>query len=104
MAASSVFQRSSWKLDQLTPTMGCANWATAPHLKLDSLLESAAARREFRARLADHGIGISALNCSGNPLHPGEAGRRHDEVTRKTIRLAGLLEVDRVVMMSGCPG
>jgi sugar phosphate isomerase/epimerase len=83
---------------------GCGNWSSAPHLKLDRLLESAAARREFRARLAHHGIAISALNCSGNPVHPGEVGRRHDAVTRKTIRLARLLEVDRVVMMSGCPG
>jgi len=83
---------------------GCGNWSSAPHIKLDHMLDSAPARREFRARLADHGIEISALNCSGNPLHPGEAGRRHDEVTRKTIRLAGLMDVDRVVMMSGCPG
>ena len=83
---------------------GCGNWSAAPHLTLDPLLESAPARRDFKARLADHGIEISALNCSGNPLHPGEAGRRHAEVTRKTIRLAGLLDVDRVVMMSGCPG
>lgn len=82
----------------------CGNWSSAPHIKLDAMLDSATMRRDFRARLADHGIAISALNCSGNPLHPGEAGRRHDEVTRKTIRLAGLLDVDRVVMMSGCPG
>jgi sugar phosphate isomerase/epimerase len=83
---------------------GCGNWSSAPHIKLDAMLESAIARREFTARLADHGLAISALNCSGNPLHPGEAGRKHDEVTRKTIKLAGLLGVDRVVMMSGCPG
>ena len=83
---------------------GCGNWSSAPHLKLDGMLESDAARREFRARLAEHAIEISALNCSGNPVHPGETGRRHDAVTRKTIRLAGLLGVDRVVMMSGCPG
>ena len=83
---------------------GCGNWSSAPHIKLDVLLESATARREFAATLADHGIEISALNCSGNPVHPGESGRRHDEVTRKTIKLAGLLGVDRVVMMSGCPG
>jgi sugar phosphate isomerase/epimerase len=83
---------------------GCGNWSSAPHLELDRLLESAVARSDFRARLADHAIGISALNCSGNPVHPGEAGRRHDTVTRKTIQLARLLEVDRVVMMSGCPG
>ncbi len=80
------------------------NWSSAPHLKLDAMIESAAARREFQAKLADHGIALSALNCSGNPVHPGEHGRRHDDVTRKTIKLASLMGVERVVMMSGCPG
>jgi len=80
------------------------NWSRAPHLKLDPLLESESARREFLAKLRDHGIALSALNCSGNPLHPGEHGQRHREVTQKTIRLASLLGVERVVMMSGCPG
>ncbi len=83
---------------------GCGNWSRAPHLELDRMLESASARREFMARLEAHGIAVSSLNCSGNPLHPGEAGKRHDVVTRKTVKLASLLGVDRVVMMSGCPG
>lgn len=80
------------------------NWSRAPHLKLDAMLESEAARREFLARLKDHGIALSALNCSGNPVHPGDHGKRHREVTEKTIKLASLLGVERVVMMSGCPG
>ncbi len=80
------------------------NWSRAPHLKLDRMLESEPARREFLARLKDHGIALSALNCSGNPVHPGEHGKRHREVTQKTIKLASLLGVERVVMMSGCPG
>jgi sugar phosphate isomerase/epimerase len=80
------------------------NWSRAPHLKLDRMLESEPARREFLARLEHHGIALSALNCSGNPVHPGEHGRRHREVTEKTIKLASLLGVERVVMMSGCPG
>jgi sugar phosphate isomerase/epimerase len=80
------------------------NWSSAPHMALDRLLDSAPARTEFIARLRDCGIAISALNCSGNPLHPGEIGERHRAVTRKTIALAGLLGVERVVMMSGCPG
>src|SRR5438876_2641490 len=80
------------------------NWSSAPHLALDALLDSAAARREFAASLADHGITLSALNCSGNPVHPGEHGSRHHQITRKTIALAGLMGVERVVMMSGCPG
>ena len=83
---------------------GCGNWSAAPHLKLDELLADAGKRRTLLGELRARGVSISALNCSGNPLHPGEPGQRHREVTSKTIRLAGLLEVDRVVMMSGCPG
>ncbi len=82
----------------------CGNWSPAPHIDLDRMVESEPARREFLAALAGHGLGISALNCSGNPLHPGASGRRHDAVTRQTIRLASLMGVERVVMMSGCPG
>ena len=80
------------------------NWSAAPHLALDQLLDSAALRRDFAAKLRERGLSISALNCSGNPLHPGAIGERHREITRKTIALAGLLDVERVVMMSGCPG
>jgi sugar phosphate isomerase/epimerase len=82
----------------------CGNWSGAPHLKLDAMLDSAALRDEFMARLRGHGLALSALNCSGNPLHPGELGKKHQAVTSKTIRLAGMLGVERVVMMSGCPG
>ena len=80
------------------------NWSQAPHLKLDAMLESETARKDFIHRVHDYGLDISALNCSGNPLHPGEHGRRHDAVTRKTIKLASLMGIERVVMMSGCPG
>jgi sugar phosphate isomerase/epimerase len=83
---------------------GCGNWSSAPHLDLDRLLESAEARRDFMAKLRAHGLSISALNCSGNPLYPGAEGARQHEVTMKTFRLAKLLEVDRIVMMSGLPG
>lgn len=83
---------------------GCGNWSQAPHLKLEVLLGSASARASFLGELVAHGLSISALNCSGNPLHPGELGQAHREVTSQTIALAGMLGVTRVVMMSGCPG
>src|SRR5881398_549718 len=60
------------ELDMLE--FGCGNWSSAPHLNLDRMLDSDAERRNFKARLDAHGIAISALNCSGNPLHPGEPG------------------------------
>lgn len=79
------------------------NWGKAPHLDLQLLLASEQSRRLFLAKLSERGIVISALNCSGNQLAPGEAGAVHHEVVRKTIELAGLLEVERVVLMSGLP-
>lgn len=83
---------------------GCGNWSSAPHLELDAMLADGAVRARFLAGLADHGLAISALNCSGNSLHPGTSGAQHHDITLKTIRLAGLLGVERVVLMSGCPG
>jgi sugar phosphate isomerase/epimerase len=82
----------------------CGNWSSAPHVKLDTMLDSAPARDEFMAKLRHHGISLSALNCSGNQLHPGESGKQHQAVISNTIRLAGMLGVERVVLMSGCPG
>ena len=95
---------ASAELGLETLEFACGNWSSAPHIDLARMLESEEARREFTAKVKDHGLSIAALNCSGNPLHPGEEGREHDRVTRETIRLAGLLGVERVVMMSGCPG
>jgi sugar phosphate isomerase/epimerase len=101
-------------LEELLPTaaglgitiveFGCGNWSPEPHLRLDTLLASAAERADFLATLDALGLSISALNCSGNPLLPGAAGEAHRVVTSKAIQLAGLLGVRRVVMMSGCPG
>jgi sugar phosphate isomerase/epimerase len=80
------------------------NWSSAPHIDVDSLLADAEARDAFLGKIRARGLSISALNCNGNSLHPGPSGGEHDAVVRKTIELAPLLDVDRIVMMSGCPG
>jgi sugar phosphate isomerase/epimerase len=80
------------------------NWSSAPHIDVDRLLASAGARDRLMGALKERGLTISALNCSGNQLHPGRSGREHDKVVRKTVELAPLLGVGRVVLMSGCPG
>ncbi|MCB9079802.1 MAG: sugar phosphate isomerase/epimerase [Anaerolineaceae bacterium] len=101
------------KLDEFLPAaaeagvemleFACGNWSTAPHLNLNEMVESERARREFIAKVRDHGLAISALNCSGNQLAPGEAGKAHESVVRKTFQLANLMGINRVVMMSGLP-
>jgi sugar phosphate isomerase/epimerase len=79
-------------------------WSTAPHVDVRRLLDSAEEREALLAQLEERGLTLTALNCSGNPLHPGSSGPEHDAVARQTLKLAGLLDVDRVVMMSGLPG
>ncbi len=85
---------------------GTGNWFAAPFIELDRLIESAPARREFLAKIADHGLDIKIARSTarhGNPLAPGEPGQRHDAVVRKTFQLASLLGLDRVVATSGLP-
>ena len=96
--------RASAELGLETLEFACGNWSSAPHIDLAAMLESAATRAEFVAKVRDHGLTIAALNCSGNPLHPGPQGMKHRQVTEDTIRLASLMGIERVVMMSGLPG
>ncbi|UOF90960.1 sugar phosphate isomerase/epimerase [Fodinisporobacter ferrooxydans] len=88
-------------IDTIEMTTG--GWSSAPHLNLDELLESNQKRNEFLNSLEKRNIKLCALNCSGNPLDPGKLGKEHREVTDKTMELANLLGVKKVVMMSGLP-
>ena len=78
------------------------NWSTAPHLDLGRLLADEGARANFASAVTTRGLRISALNASGNPLHPA-TGAEQDRVLCDTIRLARLLDVNTVVCMSGLP-
>jgi sugar phosphate isomerase/epimerase len=80
-------------------------WSGAPHVSIDEMLGSAEARDRLLGMARDRGLDISALNCSGNPLHPREEiGSNDSTLARKTVDLAKLVGVSRVVMMSGLPG
>ncbi len=86
-----------------TIEMTTGGWSPAPHLNLYELLESDEKRNQFLKNLEKRNIKLCALNCSGNPLDPGELGREHREITNKTMELAELLGVKKVIMMSGLP-
>lgn len=101
--AESLRRYEAWGITAVE--LGTGNFSPAPHLDLQELLHDAAARRRLLAEVARRGMVISALNCSGNPVHPQAEVAAHDAgVIRDTIRLAADLGVDRVVTMSGCPG
>jgi sugar phosphate isomerase/epimerase len=85
--------------------LGVGGYSPAPHLDRQTLLSDARARRELEAELADAGLSLVALNASGNPLHPDpEIAGAHREALADAVTLAGLLGIERVVAMSGCPG
>jgi sugar phosphate isomerase/epimerase len=77
--------------------------SSAPHLRLDELLEDERRRSTFLDAFARRNLRIAALNCSAWPLHP-VIGEAHREIVRKTIRLAGLIGVDKIVTMTGTTG
>ena len=79
-----------------------ANWTSAPHLALKALLDSATERRDFLAVVKKRGLEIIALNANGNQLHPTE-GEKQSAALYDTIRLAGAIGIETVVLMSGLP-
>jgi sugar phosphate isomerase/epimerase len=83
--------------------MTTGGWSPAPHIKIDKLLENDLARERFQLALKKRDIELCVLNCSGNPLDPGKLDEEHRAVTEKTMKLAKLLGVKKVVMMSGLP-
>jgi sugar phosphate isomerase/epimerase len=87
-----------------TVELGTGNYPGGPHCPLD-LLANKTALKQFKQKLDDNGITVSALSCHGEPLHPDPAvAKAHQEVNRKTILLAEKLSVPVVVDFSGCPG
>lgn len=101
--ADSLDRYEQWGISAIE--LGAGNFSPAPHLRLQEMLDDAGARRRLLANLQSRNMIISALNCSGNPVHPQQVVAQHDaQVIRDTIRLAAALGVDRVVTMSGCPG
>lgn len=82
-----------------TLEFGTGNWSGAPHLNLDLLLSDKAEREKWSAAIQKRNLKICALNCSGNPL----AYEKDMLVTENTFRLAELLGVKKIVMMSGLP-
>lgn len=75
------------------------------HLDIDKLVASADERKEYLSKLADKGLSISALSCHNNPISPlKDVAKEADELLRKTIKLASLMNVPVVNGFSGISG
>jgi len=84
------------------PTGG---FAPKNHCDPASLLTNENRIRKFQQKVEQKGLFISALGCSGNPLHPDKHfARQHIQDFRDTVLLAGKMGIERVIVFAGCPG
>ena len=85
--------------------IGTGNYPGAPHINVGELLRSGKKIKEYKKKLADKGLEISALSCHGNPLHPNKAiAGAHHNVHQDTVKLAEKMGIKTVNNFSGCPG
>lgn len=88
-----------------TVEVGTGNYPGDPHCKPSQLVGNKKKQREFLDKFEKRGIGISALSCHANPIHPDKkVAKKHAEVQRLTIELAAELGIGRFNTFSGCPG
>lgn len=75
------------------------------HCDVDALLASGAKRQEYLNKLQEKGLEISAFSAHHNPISPKAAeAKEANELLRKTIKLASLMNVPVVNGFSGVSG
>jgi sugar phosphate isomerase/epimerase len=84
--------------------IGAGGYPGTHHCPVDELLDSAQKRKAYQAALASRGMILSALSCQYEPLGPDPSvAADADAIFRKAVRLASLLEVPVVNVLSGLP-
>ena len=84
--------------------IGTGGYPGSHHCPVDELLESESRREEYLEAITSRGLIISAFSCHNNPVHPDrQTAQEADEVLRKTVRLASLMDVPVINCFSGLP-
>ena len=85
--------------------LGAGNFAGTKDCDPEELLKDDDALKSFLNEIEKRGLVISALNASGNPLHPDEEySSSNKQALEKTVELAGKIGVKVVNTFAGCPG
>ncbi|MHC1781614.1 MAG: sugar phosphate isomerase/epimerase family protein [Anaerolineaceae bacterium] len=84
--------------------IGTGGLPGALHCPIDKLLENEAARKDYLKVLESRGLILSGFSCHWDPIGPDvKTARDSDELFRKTVRLAQMMGVKAVNLMSGLP-
>ncbi len=85
--------------------LGSGGYSGTAHANPDELLHDEKKITAMLDLLKKYNAEISALNCSGNPVHPQkDVAKKAHEDYEKTILLAEKLGVKKIITFSGCPG
>ena len=85
--------------------IGAGGYPGKQHADPEVLLHSESKLQEFKDLIEKYGVGISAISCHGNPVHPNkEIAKNFDTEMRQAILLAEKLDVHQINTFSGCPG
>ena len=85
--------------------IGAGNFAGKEFCNPEELLQSTEKLNEFIEKINSRGLFISALNCSGNPLHPNKKfADSHINDLELAMELAHRLGITVVNSFAGCPG
>ena len=85
--------------------IGCGGYSKSNHMDVDRVICDQQYLCDFKALLDKYEITISALGAQGNPVHPNKnkATAYHIDY-EKALIAAKRLNVDTVLLLSGCPG
>ncbi len=84
--------------------IGAGGYPGTHHCPTDDLLASEAKRKAWLRAIESRGLVVSGLDCQSEPLSPDSAvAKKADEDFRKTVKLAALLGVPVVNVLSGLP-
>lgn len=84
--------------------IGTGGYPGSHHCPVDELLGSEEKRADYLQAVASRGLIISAFSCQYEPLYPvKEISDISDDIFRKTVRLAQLMHVPVVNVLSGLP-
>jgi sugar phosphate isomerase/epimerase len=85
--------------------IGTGGYPNNRHCPLDDLVEDPSKAKAWKKKFEDRNIRVATLSCHGNPVHPdAKHAAKDDDIFRKTVRLAQILDVKVIVGFSGCPG
>ena len=85
--------------------VGAGNYAGTKYCNPTELLKDDSLIKEFVKRVESRGLIVSALNCSGNPLHPDkEFAKSNVYDLEKAMEFASKAGVGVINSFAGCPG